>query len=702
MLTRRLGSLSFVTSLVALTACGGSTAAHNNSGGAQNAHHAAAAARELPHHRGPQPAAHGTAMAEGARIPVGESPVDGPADALVTIVEFGDARDYFTQQMENTLAEIRARYGDDVRIVWKTHPHSMLDPNGERTADALMAAQAQGRFWPMLEWVMAHPGASSEAQFADGARVAGVDVARFQQDVASRAHRAAIEADAHLARTLGGPEITPIFYVNGTRVIGAHAMERFVPLIDAALAAARTVTPRENAYANALENPPVDPEGTPVPGAGESRVVDLTQRYRVPVDHAPVWGHADAPVTIVSFEDFECPACARVEPILQQVKQRFANDVRIVWRNLPLWVHPTAIPAAEAGLAVYRLGGDTAFWRFHDTLYGNAGHGEWLSRPALESAAAPLGIDTNRYRAMLDSHETHDAVRDDLRMAARFGISATPGFFINGRMLTGVQPVERFARLIESAREEARAMTARGVAAADVYAQLTGSGPERVVYLPLAAGSTAEHPEPRYTLPDPSGAPSRGPANAPVTITWYGEYESLASARVAQAIERVAAHHLNAVRVVWRDLPGSGRPAAMPIAEAAREVFAQQGSDGFWRFSATLLANQRALAAADLERVAGEQHVDMARFRTAMTSHAHVAAIRADHDGLDDIGITAEAPTVFVNGRMLRGPALTEESLGRAVDAALAAAPSAAPASAAPSSPSSSSPPPRGRGRARH
>jgi protein-disulfide isomerase len=398
-------------------------------------------------------------------------------------------------------------------------------------------------------------------------------------------------------------------------------------------------------------------------------------------------------VTIVSFEDFECPACARVEPILQQVKQRYANDVRIVWRNLPLWVHPNAIPAAEAGLAVYRLGGDSVFWRFHDTLYGNAGHEGWLARPALDAAAAPLGIDTNRYRAMLDAHETHDAVRDDLRLAARFGITATPGFFINGRMLTGVQPVARFARLIEAAREEARAMTARGVAAGDVYSQLTGSGPERVVYLPIAAGSSPEHPEPRYTLPDASGAPSRGPANAAVTLTWYGEYESLASSRVSQAIEHVVARHPNAIRVVWHDLPGSGRPAAMPIAEAAREVFAQQGADGFWRYNATLLANQRALASADLERYAGEQHVDLARLRAAMSSHAHAGAIRADHDGLEDIGVNAEAPTVFVNGRMSSGPALTEESLNRAVDAALAAsagasatAASAAPASAAPAS----------------
>ncbi|MEI8258946.1 MAG: thioredoxin domain-containing protein, partial [Deltaproteobacteria bacterium] len=282
--------------------------------------------------RGPRPPSHGTPVVDSDRIPVGTSPVDGPSDALVTLVLFGDARDFFTARAEPMLAAMHARYGDDVRVVWKTHPHAMLDPDGERTAEALMAAHAQGRFWPLLAWFEAHPGASTDAEYTAGARAAAIDLDRFRQDLATHAQHAAVEADTQLARSLGGPDITPIFYVNGTRVVGAHPLERFVPLIDAALAGARAVTPRERAYAEGVRNPPVDPEGTPVPLATESHVIDLAQRYRVSAERAPVWGRADAPVTVVAFEDFECPACAQVEPVLAALRQRFPDDLRIVWR----------------------------------------------------------------------------------------------------------------------------------------------------------------------------------------------------------------------------------------------------------------------------------------------------------------------------------------------------------------------------------
>ncbi len=624
-----------------------------------------------PRARGPRPPAHGTPLADSDRIPVHDSPVDGPGDALVTVVEFGDARDFFTARAETMLAGLRARYGDDVRVVWKTHPHAMLDPNGERTADALMAAHAQGRFWQLLAWFEAHQSASTDAEFTAGARAAGLDIERFGRDLAGHAQHAAVEADTRLARSLGGPDITPIFYVNGTRVVGAHALERFVPLIDAALAAARAVTPRERAYAESVRTPPVDPEGTPVPAATESHTVDLALRYRVSAEHAPTWGRADAPVTLVAFEDFECPACAQVEPVMAALRQRFPDDLRIVWRNLPLWVHPNAGLAAEAGLVVFALGGNDAFWRFHDALYSRAGHEGWLARGALEAAAAPLGIDMTRFRAMLDAGQTRGAVHDDALLAALLGIRATPGFFINGRMLTGVQPVERFARIIEHARGEARALIARGVAAADVYDQLTRDGATRVRYLALAPGNAPGEHDPRYVLPDDPGAAVRGPERAPVTIVWYGEYESLASPRVAQAIQSVMQRHPNQIRLEWRDLPPAGRPAATAIAEAGREVLAQRRSEGFWRFHATLLANQRALAPADLERYAAALHVNMPRFRAAMTGHTHEPEIRRGREGLDDLALRADAPVLFVQGRMMTGAALTDEAIERVVSAAL-------------------------------
>src|SRR5688572_13647707 len=84
----------------------------------------------------------------------------------------------------------------------------------------------------------------------------------------------------------------------------------------------------------------------------------------------PVWGKADAPVTIVEISDFECPFCSRVVPTIAQVKQEYGQSkVRIVWKHNPLSSHQNARPAAEAAATVHGLGGD--FWKFHDLVFAN-------------------------------------------------------------------------------------------------------------------------------------------------------------------------------------------------------------------------------------------------------------------------------------------------------------------------------------------
>ena len=85
-----------------------------------------------------------------------------------------------------------------------------------------------------------------------------------------------------------------------------------------------------------------------------------------------MWGKRDAPVTIVQYSDFQCPYCSRVEPTMDQVKSTYGPDkVRIVWKNYPLPFHQNAKPAAEAAQGVFALGGNDAFWKWHDTDFKN-------------------------------------------------------------------------------------------------------------------------------------------------------------------------------------------------------------------------------------------------------------------------------------------------------------------------------------------
>ena len=85
----------------------------------------------------------------------------------------------------------------------------------------------------------------------------------------------------------------------------------------------------------------------------------------------PTWGNRTAPVTIVLFADFQCPFCGKLAHTFASIKSTYGPSVRIVWKNNPLPFHPNAKPAAEAAAGVAALGGNDAFWRFHDLAFEN-------------------------------------------------------------------------------------------------------------------------------------------------------------------------------------------------------------------------------------------------------------------------------------------------------------------------------------------
>ena len=166
-------------------------------------------------------------------------------------------------------------------------------------------------------------------------------------------------------------------------------------------------------------------------------------RVEVAVEGAPVRGSAAAPVTLVEFSDFECPFCKQVQPILKQVLERYPGKVRLAYRDFPLdSIHPQARRAAEAARCANDQG---KFWEYHDVLFAHAK----LSPDDLKQYAAQTGLDAAKFEACLSSGVHKAAVQRDVDEGARLGITGTPAFFINGRALTGAQPLEAFVRVIE-------------------------------------------------------------------------------------------------------------------------------------------------------------------------------------------------------------------------------------------------------------
>jgi protein-disulfide isomerase len=167
-------------------------------------------------------------------------------------------------------------------------------------------------------------------------------------------------------------------------------------------------------------------------------------RARIVTDGAPVLGAAAAPVTIVEFSDFYCPYCRQVVPVLTQVRARYGDKVRLIYKNLPLEnLHPGATRAAEAAQCAHEQG---KFWEFHDRLFTEP------PAPAdgtFTTWARELGLDTTRFAECLQSGRTKPAVQKDVEEALALGANFTPAFFVNGRLLSGAQPLEAFVRLID-------------------------------------------------------------------------------------------------------------------------------------------------------------------------------------------------------------------------------------------------------------
>ncbi len=403
-----------------------------------------------PPPRAPSPDAHTV-----YRVPVGNAPVRGPSDALVTIVIFSDFECPFCQRVTGTLARIEELYGADVRFVFRNNPlpfHQHAMPAAEAALEAYAQRGAHG-FWQMHDLLFAAGRDLDRASLERYARQIGLDMRRFRRALDRHVHQAAIDEDQALARQLRA-EGTPAFFINGRNLRGAQPLSAFQSVIDEELVRARDRVAAGTARASVYDDivaQGVTPSPAPSADAEESDRV-----YQLPVPAtAPMRGPSDARVTIQVFSDFQCPFCARATPTIERIVQHYGPRVRVIWRNYPLPFHDHAMGAAEAAMEVFAQRGADAFWRYHDVLFA---HQRALSRADLERYASELGgIDMSRFRRALDLRTHQPSIERDMHAVRSTGARiGTPSFFIEGRLIQGAQPFETFQRAIDRALETPR------------------------------------------------------------------------------------------------------------------------------------------------------------------------------------------------------------------------------------------------------
>lgn len=165
------------------------------------------------------------------------------------------------------------------------------------------------------------------------------------------------------------------------------------------------------------------------------------------IDVAPIGpskGPADAPITIVEFSDFQCPYCRRVIPTLQEIVDKYQEQVRIVFRNFPLGNHSRAKPAAVAALCADR---QDQFWAYHDRLFENS---RALSDEDLTRYATELELDVPAFESCLADEAITTQVDTDFSDGRSAGVTGTPAFFVNGILLSGAKPTADFIRTIDA------------------------------------------------------------------------------------------------------------------------------------------------------------------------------------------------------------------------------------------------------------
>jgi len=161
-------------------------------------------------------------------------------------------------------------------------------------------------------------------------------------------------------------------------------------------------------------------------------------------DH--IRGAIDGPVTVVEYGDFECPYCGRAEPVVRELLRDFEQEVRYVWRHLPLNdVHPHAQLAAEAAEAAADQG---AFWEMHDLMLD---HQDALEASDLVGYAEQLGLDVERFTDNLRDHAGTARVAEDVDSADLSGVSGTPTFFINSRRQHGAYDIGSLSAAVRAA-----------------------------------------------------------------------------------------------------------------------------------------------------------------------------------------------------------------------------------------------------------
>lgn len=385
----------------------------------------------------------------------------------------------------------------------------------------------------------------------------------------------------------------------------------------------------------------------------------------------PAKGPADALVTIIEISDFQCPFCSRVGPTLKKLVQEYPKDVRILWSNNALSFHNRAKPAAIAALAAHRQG---KFWEFHDKLFANQRD---LTDENFKKWAGEVGLDVARWETDIKDPALGKQVDREQAAANAAGARGTPGFFINGKLLSGAQPYDAFKREVDAALAAAKKHRDAGKTGLDfalaAYTERdAAAGPKVVSYFLKGETAPAAAPEPAEEAKADEG-PARPPRDsyevwkipvsvkndhiqgdndaALVTVVEFSDFECPYCSRGKKAVDDLRKEYGDKVRVVFKHHPLPFHKNATPAHQAAIAA-GKQGK--FWEFHDKCFDNQRELGEENLLKWAGELGLDIGKFNKDRNDPATAKIVSDDLELAGTVSVRG-TPNFLINGRKLVG-----------------------------------------------
>jgi protein-disulfide isomerase len=253
------------------------------------------------------------------KVEITGSPIRGPTDGPVTIVEFSDFQCPFCARVLPTLQELERQYPKGVRWVFKNYPLD-FHPDSLLAHKAALAAGEQGHFWEMHDLIFANQGAMKRDDLIQKASQLGLDVKRFVADMDSNRLQTALDGDKAEAARLGVTG-TPTFFINGKRMVGAWPLSEYQNLVENELGAGGN---KKTVVANAaIQEPSAVPQRV---------AADRPSSPRAVLDpKATSKGPETAPVTITWYSDLESPLSLQANQIVRQLLDIYPNKIRAVF-----------------------------------------------------------------------------------------------------------------------------------------------------------------------------------------------------------------------------------------------------------------------------------------------------------------------------------------------------------------------------------